>query len=47
MGIRFDDLEDWYVEDKNVYAFPYDPKNYKIGDREWDKNWIIHRFNFC
>ncbi|AZB25106.1 MULTISPECIES: hypothetical protein [Bacteroidota] len=37
VGIRFDDLEDWYVEDKNVYAFPYDPKNYKIGDREWDK----------
>jgi hypothetical protein len=37
MGIRFDDLEDWYVEDKNVYAFPYDPKNFEIGDREWDK----------
>ncbi|WP_353148486.1 hypothetical protein [Chryseobacterium sp.] len=37
MGIRFDDLDDWYVEDKNVYAFPYDPKNFEIGDREWDK----------
>ncbi|RQO35323.1 hypothetical protein DBR39_18565 [Chryseobacterium sp. KBW03] len=37
MGISFDDLEDWYVEDKNVYAFPYDPKNFEIGDREWDK----------
>lgn len=37
MGIPFDDLEDWYVEDRNVYAFPYDPKNFEIGDREWDK----------
>ncbi|MEE6126049.1 hypothetical protein V2E39_01475 [Chryseobacterium arthrosphaerae] len=37
MGISFDELEDWYVDPKNTYAFPYDPKTHEIGKIEWDK----------
>lgn len=37
MGISFDELEDWYVDEKNTYAFPYDPKTHEIGKIEWDK----------
>lgn len=37
LGIRFDDLEEWYLEDKNSYAFPYNPQTHEIGDRDWDK----------
>lgn len=37
MGIRFDDLEDYYDQDKNVYAFAYDPKTHEIANRDWSK----------
>ncbi|MFC3356001.1 hypothetical protein [Sphingobacterium zeae] len=37
MGISFDELEDWYVDEKNTYAFPYDPTTHEIADIEWDK----------
>lgn len=37
MGSTFDELDDYYVEDKNVYAFPYDPKTHTIAERDWDK----------
>lgn len=37
MGISFDELEDWFVDEKNTYAFPYDPKTHEIGKIEWDK----------
>lgn len=37
MGISFQELEDWYVDEKNTYAFPYDPTTHQIADIELDK----------
>jgi hypothetical protein len=36
MGIRFDELDSYFVEDKNSYAFPYDPETHAIANFEWD-----------
>lgn len=37
MGISFDELDSYFVEDKNTYAFPYDPKTHAIANLDWDK----------
>ncbi|REC62322.1 hypothetical protein DRF65_11465 [Chryseobacterium pennae] len=37
LGISFDELEDWYVDHRNAYAFPYDPRTHQIASIEWDK----------
>ncbi|WP_426477484.1 hypothetical protein ACP3T3_20020 [Chryseobacterium sp. CBSDS_008] len=36
MGIRFDDLDDYYVVETNSYAFPYNPKTHEIGKLDYD-----------
>jgi len=37
MGISFDDLDYYYVESKDSYAFPYDPQTHSIAERDWEK----------
>ncbi len=37
VGIRFDELDSYFVEDKNTYAFPYDPQTHSIAHLDWDK----------
>lgn len=37
MGISFDELDSYFVEEKNLYAFPYDPKTHQIAEFDWDK----------
>ena len=37
MGSRFDDLDSYYIEERNVYAFPYDPKTHEIAELDWEQ----------
>lgn len=37
MGISFEELDSYFVEDKNSYAFPYDPKTHAIANLDWDQ----------
>lgn len=36
MGIRFDDLDDYYVVETNTYAFPYNPLTHEIGKLNYE-----------
>lgn len=37
LGISFTDLDDYYHDENNTYAFPYNPKTHEIADLDWDK----------
>ncbi|WP_312508840.1 hypothetical protein [Chryseobacterium culicis] len=37
MGISFDELDSYHLEERDVYAFPYDPKKHTIAELDWDK----------
>jgi len=36
MGIRFDELDDYYLVETNSYAFPYNPRTHEIGKLDYD-----------
>ncbi|SIT15738.1 hypothetical protein [Chryseobacterium gambrini] len=36
MGIRFDDLDDYYVVETNTYAFPYNPRTHEIAKLDYE-----------
>ena len=36
MGIRFADLDDYYVLESNSYIFPYDPKTHELVNPDWE-----------
>lgn len=36
MGMRFDDLDDYYILESNSYIFPYDPKTHELAECDWE-----------